>query len=437
MSLFQDLGVSWLQRRPYAMRLLFGTLQRVRPLPAFGRTVIVTRADDAREVFARPADFEIGPLNARKMLFGPFLLGLDLCPRYRSEHAVLQSELEISQELFAETAQSVTAEVASELGAKLEAAHGASRLEIVTEYAERVTTLVASRFFGVPAEAAQSEVFSVPPGIDVLRMWLRKLGSVIATNSPAPFGLQEVAEACTPEFVSHVNKVLQDVKQKPDFEAHGLLGRFAELQRAGQTQISDEWIVRNVIGLMLAGSAAITKGFTHALDQLLRRPRELRAAVELARGTDTDEELLGMVREALRFNPVFPLLPRFCPRGATLAAGTPRQLEVPAGATVFVATVAAMFDGEQVLEPDRFGYGRDDAATYLHFGDGQHVCLGKKHAEAELLQMFRCFLALPGIHNVAPGRLLYDGPAIDRYVLSWPKQSSQVSSARPSGESSQ
>jgi len=420
--------VTWLQRNPYAMRTLFGALRRLKPLADFGGAVVVTRADDAREVFERPQDFELAPLNARKMLFGPFLLGLDLCPRYLREHPVLRAELETSIEDFVDVASRVASKVDLDLRTKNADATKPLRVEVVTEFAERITTEVASSFFGVPAEGAQSQVFSVPPGIDVLRMWLRKLGSVIASNAPAPFGLQEVALACAPEFVAHVGQVLQDVKQKPAVDAAGLLGRFVELSRTGHSEITDEWIVRNTIGLMLAGSAAITKGFTHALDELLRRPQELRVAIELAQSSNGDAELLAVVREALRFNPVFPLLPRFCPRATTLASGTPRQLEVRAGATVFVSTIAAMFDPDAVEEPDRFGYGRDPELTYLHFGFGQHVCLGRRHAESELLEMFRCFLRLPGVVDATPGRLRYDGPAVDRYSLYWPQSPTRARS---------
>ena len=187
---------------------------------------------------------------------------------------------------------------------------------------------------------------------------------------------------------------------------------------------------RNVAALVMTGSAVVTKAFCHAFEQLLRHEEALPVAVRAARAGDR-VRVGQLLIEALRFNPVFPVLPRYCVRPATIAAGTPREIEVPAGANVVVAPIGAMFDPEAVEEPERFGFARDlqlnpetstldwrygtrpdgSPGVYMLFGGGEHWCLGDQMAVAELASMGVALLTR--LDNPRPtGSLRYDGSAV-------------------------
>jgi cytochrome P450 len=128
------------------------------------------------------------------------------------------------------------------------------------------------------------------------------------------------------------------------------------------------------------------------------------------------KQLETLILEAWRFNPTFPVVTRYCPNGARIAAGTERELDVPAGATVNAVLLSAMFDANAVDRPERFGAERS-AGTWLQFGDGPHQCLGQREAITVLVALTSHLLRLPDFAIQKRGRIRYDGPAVDRYEL--------------------
>lgn len=94
-----------------------------------------------------------------------------------------------------------------------------------------------------------------------------------------------------------------------------------------------------------------------------------------------------IVWEALRFNPITPLVFRICERevvvvGETLAAGT----------VLACCIGSAMFDEALFPEPESFRTNRPQD-SYLHLGFGPHECLGifvgKMIVPETLRQVFR------------------------------------------------
>jgi cytochrome P450 len=427
MRILGDLGHHWLQRHPEAVPLLAGVVQRIRPILKLGSSYLVMRDADVREVLERRDDFELGPVNGPKMLDaigGPFLLGMDPSADYAAQKQHLAAALRGLGPSFPDIAEQESKAAGEDLLPVGTPTGRRQWIEVVSRYAERVTTRVAARFYGVPWNGARSAVLRGASEEDILRLWLRKLGSVIASPWPAPFGLQRIAGRCRKEFVAHF-----DVQ----YAERG------ELVRAGRTQGGDvltclieaaqqpgsclgqDAIRHGLTGLMLAGSAALAKSFVHVLDQLLQRPERFAMAVRAAKGND-GKRLGSLAEEAMRFNPTFIVLPRYCPRDTTLAAGTSRRRQIRAGSTLYCVTLAAMFDSEAVPEPEAFRPGRDYA--YLHFGTGLHWCLGREVdiARVQLQQMLVHFLRHPRLLHgdatrIRRKRIVYDGPAVDRFWI--------------------
>lgn len=413
-----------------------GLLRRTRPILGAGRSYLVCKDADVREVLERGDDFELGPLNGPKMLCGEFLLGMDPCRQYHDEKDRLRQVLQQAQQDFPGIVKEVCKTAAADLlqGGRAGRRH---RIDVVTGYAELAPTRVVQRFFGVSAQGAKS-AFLKGSEEDVLRLWLRKVGSVIAGTWPPPFGVRQIAERCKEEFQDHFKTQL--AAREPGVQTRGTpardvltrLLRPASARRGSrEADFGPDFVWRNVAGMVLAGCAPIAKSFTQILVQLLQRPDFFEMAVKAAT-TNDGGTLRALALEAMRFHPTFLVLPRYCPRDTTLAARTPRRTPIPAGSVVYCLTVAAMFDPEAVPQPEVFRPGRDYA--YLHFGTGGHGCLAQEFdlAMLQLELMLRHFLALPCFAHadarrirgrwgiLSRPRIAYDGPAADRLWLSVP-----------------
>jgi cytochrome P450 len=396
-----------IQRRPLLLRTLLGLARRVRPVLGLGKVVLVTGAAPAREVLGRHDDFLSGVLYADKLKLGPFILGMDRTERYEREKAALhQVLLPLPARLRAIVAEE-SRDAAAALG-------GATSVELVSSFVEPVMARAASRLYGVPLAHAQSRVLRTKPGADTLALWLRKLGALIGSSHPAPFGLEELADRLAPELDGCLRAAIAAARAEATAGGNAESSVLAELLRLQPSPFDDDSLVSSVGGLMLAG-ATVCKAFVLALHSLLRRPDALRSTLDAARAGD-DALVLLYMWEALRFEPVFPLLARSCPRASSLGAGTAYATEVPAGATVVVALAGAMFDPEQVSQPDSFIVGRPPS-VYLHLGYGLHACLGEQLAKAALPAMLGALLQVPGMAGAGVGTITYDGPAVDRYEL--------------------
>ena len=123
------------------------------------------------------------------------------------------------------------------------------------------------------------------------------------------------------------------------------------------------------------------------------------------------------VYEAVRFNPHHPVQARFCKHETEVAAGTARARKIPAGTTVFVATLSAMFDPDVFTEPKVFRADRE--VEYLHFGYGMHRCFGRAINGVQIPELVGTLLRLPNLRRAAgqDGRIAWDGPFPDRLIL--------------------
>jgi cytochrome P450 len=107
---------------------------------------------------------------------------------------------------------------------------------------------------------------------------------------------------------------------------------------------------------------------------------------------------------------------RYCPFAKVLGGGQARR-QMPAGTVLYVALIGALFDAE-ITDADHFLPQRPtDEDNSLVFGWGQHHCLGRHVATAELVAMLRAFLSLRDIRQFRRSKIRYDGPAADRFVI--------------------
>jgi cytochrome P450 len=371
------------------MRLL-----RLKPVWYFGRTVVATGDRQVREVLARDDDFPLPVARNEKFLTGTFILGMSRTPQYVKERA------ELEQAVLRTDVARVTELARSESRRLVEQARqtGTGTIDAVQGLANPLGETFLAQYFGVSTHHAIADQ-------------LRLLGAMIGSpRAELPEFRAKAFEAAATLFRSLQGDVqsaavaVKGTREPPDTVLQRLVN--AGLGRAGFAAWDPEEVRRNMTGVLLPGSALVTRAFAIGLVQLFKRPTLLNAARN-ARG---DQAVLQLcILEALRFHPVFPLLPRFSPRETQLP-GRLRPYRVPAGNAVHALVAAALVDPASPLFAGADGGHpaearlRDDPSLYLHFGGGAHKCLAIFIALPQLAAMLEAVLTLP---VVSLGRIVY------------------------------
>jgi len=195
-----------------------------------------------------------------------------------------------------------------------------------------------------------------------------------------------------------------------------VLGRCLTLQAEGADGFSDVAIRTAILCMVFGGPPQPPMVVPQAMEQLLR-PEALAAAAAGAALND-DAFLHDLVREAMRFDPLAPGLPRIALPEWTLARGTGRALTIPKGATVIAAFASAMMGDRRIPSPTRFDPGRR-SNEYIHFGHGLHECLERHINSATLHMMLKPVLRRPSLRRAAgpAGHLTKNGPFAERLVV--------------------
>lgn len=171
-------------------------------------------------------------------------------------------------------------------------------------------------------------------------------------------------------------------------------------------------------GLLIGAVETTSQAVIQAIDELMRRPQMMAAAIEAARSGD-NAKFDGYVWEALRFNITFKYIFRTAAQDYTLARGTPRGTLIKKGTTVLALVHSAMFDPLHFPDPERFDPTRPYGDSF-HFGFGSHECMGRYIGMVMIPEMVRQVLLRPGVH--ADGPIDFKGgPLPESYSLTWSK----------------
>ena len=387
-----------LDRRPGVGRVLTSFL-RLKPVWRVGQTVLVAGDRQVVAVLNRDDDFPLPDKRSEKFLTGAFVLGMSRTPQFVLERGELETVVDVKDRPRIEALARAHSE------ATINHAKSAGTLDVVSGLCTPVGQAILQKYFGV--RSADTKL------LDDLRL----LGAMIASPHQELEEFRNQAE----EAACRVHRVISaaiddawpelartslcDLKKNP--ENYTVLQRLVVRSQTGKSGLDREDVRRNITGVLLPGSALVARAFATALVQLFKR-KELRSAAYAAAAGQDMELLEGCVIEALRFHPVFPLVPRYCPRETTLPGFT-HQHTIKAGRSVFAAVSLAMFDPHAKLF-DGPGGGRPadvkirDREQYRHFGGGAHECLGKHIALPQMAAMLYHLLQLPEL-NV--GRVRY------------------------------
>jgi cytochrome P450 len=373
------------------------------PILVLGKRAIVTRHADVVEVLTRDTEFTIAEVNEARInqSDGPFILGMDRSPQYDTEAATLREAVR-PEDL--ERIRCLVKQRADELVA---AARPDGKIDVVNGLARVVATRIVGSYFGMPG-----------PDEPTMMRWMRDVFHDIFANPTSDANVHSNALRSVAELRQHMDQVIAARKShlnEPD-QPDDVLGRLLLLQNAEHAWLDDRSVRRNLSGLIVGAVDTTSKFVALAIDELLRRPDALAGARAAAMAGEMDM-VRNHVYEAVRFNPHHPLQVRFCKHETEVATGTPRARKIPAGASVFVVTLSAMFDAEVFIEPKAFRADRE--VEYLHFGYGMHRCFGSAINGVQIPELVATLVRLPNLRRApgSAGRIAYDGPFPDRLIL--------------------
>jgi len=339
---------------------IFRFLRFAWPIPNLGSVAAVTRYDDVLEVFRNDPAFRVPYADNLDLIMGgeKFFLGMDDTPEYRRDVANMRAVV-LPADLPA-----LAAATAAQADAMLDAAGGS--IDVV-DYTRQVTFGVLCPYFGI----------TLPTDGD-LRVWATRLfefqftySGKIGPDVKDPLYLD--AARMAPLLRAHIDSLIEARRGGggPDDVLHRSLVK----QAAGVEGFTDAKIRCALIGFLVGGLPQPPMVLPFALEQLLQRGRALAAATAASVAGDTDT-VGRYLLEALRFDPLAPLLQRKSVTDTTVAAGTGRVTCIKENATVGVSFASAMRDPRRIADPEVFDPLRPDS-NYMHFGFGLHRCFGE------------------------------------------------------------
>ncbi|BAV08326.1 Cytochrome P450 [Filimonas lacunae] len=380
MSISNSLKV-WVSSAP-VLRPVFSILRKYKPVARIGKTVVVTRYKDVMDVLKRETDFTVYEIDGYKMerMGNPFVLGMDASPETTRDRDILRQVIK-REDL--KTIRVMIRHIANDL---LEQAQPNHTIDTVNGYARLASVRVVAQYFGVPADEA------------TMMRWQRSIFSEAFANLNDNKAIRERGMIAAKEIAAHLNQLIQQRQQQTTPLEDNVLNRLIQLQPYN-SWLNNDAVRRNIL-CILGVVENTSKVVTHIIDQLLKRPDIMKACQQAVHANDM-ETLRSYCFDILRFNPHNPIILRYCKHGAVIGKDTPYERRVPAGSTIYAATLSAMFDEDIVHNAKQIDPNRN--VEYMHFGYGPHVCSGKYISEVTVPELVAGLLRLKNLQR-APGK---------------------------------
>jgi cytochrome P450 len=366
-------------------------------------TAIVTRHDDVIEVLDRNADFEVVYEPRMRAITGGenFFLGMQDSALYQRD--VSNMRLAMRRDDVATIVEPLARRRAEKL-----VADKAGRIDVPPELSLPVPTTIVTDYFGITG----------PPD-DKLMEWATVMFRYLFTDVRSDPVLDAEALDAAAAGRSVIDAAI--AKRKACGETkNDVLGRCLVMQKAGLPGMEDIDIRNNLIGLWIGAIPTLSKAAVQALDQLLDRPVAF-AAAEQAAHDGNDALFAEHAFEALRFNPINPLIFRRAARDTMIAAGHFRARKIPKDTMVLAANLSAMFDPLKIEAPESFRTDRP-WGDYMLWGYGLHSCFGAYVNRAVLPAILKPLVMKPGLRRAAgeAGQIDTGGTGFPQhFVVQW------------------
>ncbi|MBZ5735379.1 cytochrome P450 [Nocardioides sp. TRM66260-LWL] len=376
---------AWLQRT-------HGDAFTIRLLPGGRPLVMLTRPEDAREIFAGdPEVFHAGKANG---ILGPImgehsLLLQDSAQHKRARRLLMPAFNGQALRGYADLVARVAAEEVATWrdGEELRSLDRMNRLTL-----EVILRVV----FGVTDEQRLAALRPrVNATVDISPMVL--LGWGIPTLQR--FGPWKATIENQVELDWLIYAEIRERREAPDLATRSdvlsrliLVGDGEDGGDAGDGRLDDTELRDQLVTLLLAGHETTATSLAWALHELGRHPdllAEAIAAADAAAGEDDDAAVDGLahleavLKESMRLHPVIPMVVRTLLKPARLGGW-----DLPAGATVGPSILIAHSKESNHADPERFDparfLGRNPPTnTWIPFGGGVRRCIGAGFAQME------------------------------------------------------
>lgn len=384
----------------------FGFLRLWKPilkLPG-GGPVFVTRFRDVEEVLSRPDVFGVtyGPMMDPSV--GKFMLGHD-------DSVFNERDKGIMRALVRRDDLPAVAKKVDELAAAC-IEHGThdGTLEVIGNVSRMVPVLLTETYFGFEG-----------PDVDTMMRWSRATQFDMFHNQTMSGEVHDKNIRAAREMRAHIRDVLLPLRRRQleeDPVRDDVVSRMVRLQTPASVGWDEDRILTNIMGLLVGGIETTSQAVVQIIDQLLSRPMALEGARQAALHGDMPR-LARYCWEALRFNPINPVVFRMCNEDYRLAAGHVRSRKIEKGRVMVVGTRSAMKDPRVVRKPKKFDVHRPDS-HYFHLGYGAHRCLGDHVSQVQVPGIVKAFLQHENLRRApgSAGRINFrGGPFPERFFV--------------------
>lgn len=375
---------------PQGLRDVFAVLRGLAPSLALrtklikcydnSGTAIVTRATDIREVLSNDEDFEVvyGPRMRQITAGRDFFLGMQDIPDYTRDVSNMRLVVRRADvpEIIKPFVETSAADIVARAG---------GRIDVPAELSAVIPARLMDAYFGTPG-----------PSQETLIAWTTVMFAYLFTDLTADPDLGRQALEAAAGCRAYLDERIAE-RKATSATRDQVLDRCLALQKAGTPGMDDVAIRDNLIGLLIGAIPTTSKAAVLALDGLLDRPGALSGAQAAARADD-DAMLAAYVFEALRFNPMSPMVYRRAIRDTVVAKGTLRALTVPKSSMILAVTQSAMFDPAQVPSPGSFRIDRE-WDEYVLWGYGLHSCFGAHLNRVTIPSILKPLLQRPNLRR--------------------------------------
>lgn len=364
------------------LRFAYSLLRFIAPTLRFRNIIILSRYDHVKEVLNNGHLYR-APYqeNLRTVTGGnvDFILGMDPGAAYDTQRKILM-DLVRPKDITDLLPDRACAEMIKLIG-------NGSDIELVA-VVRRATSKTLLSYFGMGNDLSD-EILSEYEDIalKVFRYQFMEDGTDVEKKKVARSQGQRLSALIKEQVHLAKQSTLSD---------DNLLGRYLTAAEGNQA-LSDELIETALFGFIVGGLPQPVMVIPNAVNELLLRPDALKMAMGAA--TTDDAQLQAIFFEALRFDPLAPMLKRIVVKDTVLAAGTSQEKKLLEGSQIYVMIASAMQDHRRVSRPGCFIPNRPKAA-YIHFGFGHHECFAAAINRKMLPAMVKSLLLRSALKRV-------------------------------------
>jgi cytochrome P450 len=258
----------------------------------------------------------------------------------------------------------------------------------------RLTMLIAGKlFFGVEFDRKHLDAIT-----DVTR------ASTSAIRAELPFSKYWKGMRARRLLTEYYSERIQEKKHNPGDD---MFSQMCIAKSEEGEMFTDEEIISQMIFVMMASHDTTTSTLTSMIYETARHPdwqdrmfaeaEAFYAAGPMEYGRLKELHTIRMVlNECLRLHPALVVLPRQSVRSFTY-----KGYRIPAGTKVAVSPSLSHLDPDiwtdpEKFDPERFGEERAEHKkvpySFIPFGAGRHICIGKYFAEMEAILTMSCLV---------------------------------------------